>query len=141
MRRSFVIVSTVIALLVPTTVRADEPPAVAQKPSPRHSEAMMVTGMVFTGFGVLSVGAGVATTWVGITTDMCKWGEESDCNSTQDARLVSIGVFGGLLGAGLGLGFGIPLWAKGARRDADAAKAAGTTVVVGSSGVRVRAAF
>jgi hypothetical protein len=74
-----------------------------------------------------------------MTTDMCKWGEESDCNSTQDSRLVSIGVFGGLLGAGLGLGLGIPLWAKGARRDA--AKAAGTTIVVGSSGVRVRAMF
>lgn len=60
---------------------------------------------------------GAAVAYWGMTSDMCKWGEESDCNATLDSRLLSIGLLAGVAGGGLGLGLGIPLWVKGAARE------------------------
>ena len=79
----------------------------------------MATGIALTAFGTLSVVGGAITMGVGMTTDECKWHDSIDCNSTNDFRLMLIGL--GILagGGGLGLGLGIPLWRRGARGGPD----------------------
>jgi hypothetical protein len=80
----------------------------------RRSTGMMITGLILSGLGAVSLFTGVAVYAAGSSSDDCSYnGYGSSCSSDSGAQAAGVGF---MVGGLIGIGVGIPLAIVGGRK-------------------------